>query len=266
MTEADMQTLSGDIESREVLEVQNLHDVYERLETYKDRKMTIDLVCEFHRIVMKNISAGAGHLRIEDSAIYNQAGIAVYLTPRPEDVRPLLVELCFYLNSNNDHPAAAAALSHIWFEKIHPFLDGNGRVGRIMSAFFLKQSGYDFGGLVPLEEYLEAHRDEYYRYLGYDAQDVSPFVEFFLKALVRKVRLVLENPLPKTDKYTHLLPRRGEIMRILDDHRIVSMDFLKRRFRKIPERTLQNDITQLIEAGYVKKMGTTRGVRYAIIA
>ena len=62
--------------------------------------------------------------------------------------------------------------------------DGNGRVGRLLSAYILKKGGYDFSGLVPFEQYLDEHRDDYYYFLGRDRQDVTEFVEFYLTALL----------------------------------------------------------------------------------
>ncbi len=59
-----------------------------------------------------------------------------------------------------------------------------------------------------------------------------------------------------------LSPRRQEIIAVIRDHKMVSFDFLSRNFRGVPQRTLHYDLKQLGQAGYITKLGTTRGVLY----
>lgn len=247
------------------VEIANLVSAYEHVSELLAQDVAIDAIRTLHALVLRTISGDAGHLRTEESAIYNQAGIAIYLTPAPQNIRKLLEAFCVYVNTTNDSPPVAAGITHIWFEKIHPFLDGNGRVGRLLSSYILKKGGYDFSGLVPFEQYLDEHRDDYYYFLGRDRQNVTEFVEFYLTALLSQATVSLKtaHESVKPDKYTHLLPRRAEIMRIMMDHKIVTFDFLSRRFRLVPARTLHNDLSQLIKAGLVQKMGSTRGAVYA---
>lgn len=248
------------------IEVGNLVSAYEQLSGIVGQNVTPDTLKKLHSVVLRDISADAGRLRMEESAIYNQAGTAIYLTPAPQGVRTLLGELCVYVNMTKDAPPVAAGMAHIWFEKIHPFLDGNGRVGRLLSAYILKKGEYDFSGLVPFEQYLDEHRDDYYYFLGRDTQNVTEFVEFYLTALLSQAKISLKVAYEsgKPDKYAELLPRRAEIMRLIEDHKVVTFDFLARRFRAVPVRTLHNDLTQLSKAGLVQKMGSTRGVSYTL--
>lgn len=248
------------------IEVGNLVSAYEQLSGIAGPEVTLETLKKLHSAVLRDISADAGILRMEESAIYNQSGTAVYLTPAPQGVHTLLDELCVYVNETHDAPPVVAGMAHIWFEKIHPFLDGNGRVGRLLSAYILKKGGYDFSGLVPFEQYLDEHRDDYYHFLGRDTQDVTEFVEFYLTALLSQAKISLKVAYEsgKPDKYAQLMPRRAEIMRLIEDHKVVTFDFLARRFRAVPVRTLHNDLSQLTKAGLVQKMGSTRGVSYSL--
>ncbi|MCX6791504.1 MAG: Fic family protein [Candidatus Gottesmanbacteria bacterium] len=263
---SDVDDIHPGNQNTRTIEVSNLVSAYEKLSDIIGQIVTPDTLKKLHSLVLRDISADAGHLRMEESAIYNQAGTAVYLPPAPQDVRMLLDELCVYVNMTKDAPAVAAGMAHIWFEKIHPFLDGNGRVGRLLSSYILKKGGYDFSGLVPFEQYLDEHRDDYYYFLGRDTQDVTEFVEFYLTALLSQARISLKTAYEsgKPDKYAELLPRRAEIMRMIEDHKIVTFDFLARRFRAVAVRTLHNDLSQLTKAGLVQKMGSTRGVSYTV--
>lgn len=263
---SDVDDIRPDTKDKHTIEVSNLVSAYEKLSGIVGQNVTINTFTALHAMVLRDISDEGGRLRTEESAIYNQAGIAVYLTPAPQHIRNLLTNLMDYVNKQSDPPPVLAGVVHIWFEKIHPFLDGNGRVGRLLSAYILKKGGYDFSGLVPFEQYLDEHRDQYYHFLGRDRQDVTEFVEFYLTALLSQARLSLAAAETSVtpDRYADLLPRRGEIMRLIEDHKIVSFDFLSRRFRAVPVRTLHNDLMQLTKAGLVQKMGSTRGVSYTV--
>lgn len=252
--------LSEDVNKREVF---NLVSLYEHIDTFVSRPVSKELLKEIHAQALNGISSGAGFYRIEESAIWNQAGIAVYITPPPQKIVPLIDELITWIVNVTEHPAIIAAVSHIWFEKIHPFDDGNGRVGRFLSAILLSKGGYGFGGMVPIEEYLEKFREDYYRELGKDIQDITSFVEFFIIGLTSQIRTSLEeSEKVQISDTLSLLPRRAELVAIIRDHKSISFDFLIRRFRSIPTRTLHNDVSELIKAGYIRKRGTTRGALY----
>ena len=254
--------ISGSIHKQEIANILKAMSTIDQISTIV---VDIPFLLSLHKDVLNEISSSAGKLRIEESAIFNQAGIAVYLAPAPQSISPLLDELCRFCTSENDPIPIKAAISHIWFEKIHPFVDGNGRVGRLLSLAILKTAGYDFGGIVPIEEYIESHRQEYYDVLGKDIQDVTPFIEYYLTAIVsqaNKSLVEINNPVPK--HRAELLPRRAELLDIIKDHKTVTFDFLTRRFRAIPTSTLHYDLIQLIKKGYIIKLGSTRGTLYAI--
>lgn len=252
-------------QSQHKKEIANILKAFSFLESQKEKSVDTEFLSSMHRIVMQNLSPEAGHFRTEVSAIFNQAGVAIYLTPTPIMIGNLTNDLCSWNNKITDPWPIKAAITHIWFEKIHPFLDGNGRVGRLLSSFIIKQGGYDFGGIVPFEQYLDENRESYYDALNSDNQDVTGFVEFFLTAILSQSKRSLEeakNP-PPVEK-ANLLPRREEILDIIRDHNMVSFDFLARRFVAVPKSTLHFDIKQLMKGNYIKKLGTTKGVVYTL--
>lgn len=254
--------ISGSIHKQEIANILKAMSFIDQISTIV---VDIPFLLSLHKDVLNQLSSSAGKFRIEESAIFNQAGIAVYLAPAPQSIRQLANELCTYYKTSNDPVPIKAAVSHIWFEKIHPFADGNGRVGRLLSYAILKSAGYDFGGIVPIEEYIESHRSEYYQTLGKDVQNVTLFVEYYLNALASQAHTSLEevkNPVPH--HRAHLLPRRAELLDIISDHHAVSFDFLTRRFRAIPTSTLHYDLAQLVKSGYITKLGSTRGTLYTI--
>ena len=246
-------------------EVFNINKAITRLANNPPATLDSTWLLTVHQMAMDGPSPSAGAFRTEESAIFNQAGVAVYLTPAPARIRELLHQLLAYSNDSSDPAPIRAAVAHLWFEKIHPFDDGNGRVGRLLSFTILKAGRYDFGGIVPLEVYLESHRQEYYDELARDTQDVTSFVDFFLTALTSQAKTSLEElKLPIPEHHIELLPRRAEMLDVIRDHRMVSFDFLARRFRAVAPSTLHYDLKQLIKEGYIKKLGSTRGAVYTL--
>lgn len=246
------------------IEVTNLLKALHWIYGLAPKKLSPTTILKLHKFSLGGISSDAGHLRKEPSAIFNQAGIAVYLPPLPSEVPNLFKQLVKSINLSKEPGPVKAAISHFTFEKIHPFLDGNGRAGRLLSTLILKNSGFGFRGLVSLEEYLENKRQTYYDLLGQNNKDITSFVEFFLEGLKVQAEKAMEkiSSAKKEMPEDSLLPRRREILEIVRNQKMVSFDFLKRRFQKIPDSTLHYDLGQLQKEGFIKKLGTSRGALY----
>lgn len=241
---------------------QNLLVAYNTIHSDKFQKLSIDEIKELHRLVMKNLSGLAGNYRSEPWAIFDQSGNAVYLAPMHFDVPGLMDEYIKYIASLQDHPAVIAAVAQFIFEKIHPFADGNGRVGRLISAQVLASKGYGFRGLIPFEKYIESHREEYYRALE-SSLEISDFISFFLEALTAEIGEIITSLGSREEKREDLLlPRRQEILNVISDHPLCSFDAIRRRFISVNVKTLHYDISQLTKKGFIQKVGTTRGALY----
>jgi len=213
------------------LAIQNLEKTYSWLYyQLSDIELNPDFIKTLHTKSLHNLRSDAGTFRTEQSAIFNSAGIAIYLTPPPQEIRPLLAK--WQLQS---YDLCKSIISHYQFEKIHPFIDGNGRVGRLILTQQLRQLGYDFGGLLVIEEAINSTRDDYYYHLQNESKDVTGFVEYFLTLMTDSATKVLEKITRPTEAVTsNLLPRRQEILNIITDHSPCSFDFLHRRFMMVP--------------------------------
>lgn len=255
---------SSDQKKREVFNVlKALELVYER----GARDTSANNILQFHEKTMAGLieKSNLGQFRKEPSAIFNAAGIAVYMPPLPRQVPVLIERLLKYVNSDKESfVPIRAVLAHYMFEKIHPFLDGNGRVGRLLMQSVLEKGGYGMKQLLTLEEYLDNNRNKYYRALEEPEKDVTDYVEFMLEAIAETAdqakNLVVNKQ--KIEAEDYLLPRRAEILRIIKDHKLASFDMIRRRFLNINERTLRYDLKQLQNGGLIKKLGTTKGVFY----
>ncbi len=245
--------------------LKGLNQIYQR----SSRDLTGKILLDLHKLVMHGLinSQDLGSFRKDVGAIFNSAGIAIYLPPRPSQIPSLINKLIVFSNSSKEQfVPIRACLAHYSFEKIHPFLDGNGRVGRLLLQAILQKGGYGMKGLLPIEEYLDNHRSEYYQALEDTEKDVTDYLEFMLEAIAdtaqRSKDIVLEKQQVEAEDYLPL--RRLEILNIIKDHSIINFDTIRRRFLDVPERTLSYDLKKLQDGGFIKKRGATKGVYYEI--
>ncbi len=241
---------------------QNLLSAYNLVHSGKLHTLNLENIKLLHQHVLTDMSASIGSFRTEPWAIFDSSGNAIYLAPMHFEVPNLMEKFVHFVPKINEHPAVVAAIAQFIFEKIHPFPDGNGRVGRLISALVLAQRGYGLKGLVPFEKYLDLHKSEYYRALE-SSNIVTEFIYFFLTALTGEIDEIiysLESDTTETEGI--LLPRRKEILAIIRDHPMCSFDQVRRRFLAVNPKTLHYDLAQLIKTGYVKKIGATRGALY----
>lgn len=255
---------SKDQKRQEVLNIlKALNLIYQK----SNRELTVRQILELQKLVMGGLieKENLNFFRKDVSAIFNSAGIAIYLPPRPLQILSLMNRLVNFVNSSKEiFIPIKASLTHYSFEKIHPFLDGNGRVGRLLIQLVMQRNGYGMRGLLSVEEYLDNHRSEYYQALGDTEKDVTDYLEFMLEAISQTAQkaktLVLEKQHAEIEDY--LLPRRAEILNIIRDLKLVKFDTIKRRFLSVPERTLSYDLKKLQDTGLIRKRGATKGVYY----
>ena len=254
-------------ESRKKIEVFNILKALNLILNKKTKNITSKQILEFHEVAMNNLSENPGQFRQEVAVIFNTAGIAIYMPPPPSQIQSLIEKLLKFINSDKERFAPIkACLAHFIFEKIHPFIDGNGRVGRLLLQSVLNKENYGMHGMLSLEEYLDSHRPLYYDGLENSEKDVTDYLEFMLEAISATAQSV-KNKIMQKREFTSsdfLLPRRAEILAIIKDHKLVNFDQIRRRFFATNERTLRYDLKKLADSGFIIKLGTTKGVYYSV--
>jgi Fic family protein len=246
-------------------ESQNLLEVYERIYSNKySFPLNLEIIKEFHKQVLKNIADG-GHLRTESWAIFDQSGNAIAMTPMANELPRLMNGYIDFINTLSEPVPIIAAVAQFIFEKIHPLPDGNGRVGRLISMFMLQRGGYAFKSQIPLEEYIEAHRESYYAAL-ISSKDATEFIEYFLTALIEQGKKTLQKiqsgTIANVDPRQTMSLRQEEIFEIIKDHPNCSFDFIKRRFLSVSSPTLYRDIAYLIKYNLIIRRGATTNAVY----
>ena len=153
--------------------------------------LSVRLLCDSHRLLMGGVRGHGkqpGELRRSQNWIGGtRPGNAVFVPPPPEKVPGLLADLerFIHVTAQPLPPLVKTALVHVQFETIHPFLDGNGRMGRLLIAALLEHWGLLPEPLMYLSGYLKQHQMEYYRRLSTvrTEGDWEGWVAFFLEGV-----------------------------------------------------------------------------------
>ncbi len=250
------------------LEVFNILSAIKFIERQKiEDKITKKDILDLHKLVMKDLYQSAGYFRKEMGAIFNQAGAVIYVSPPPQDIPELIDALISYISFDGEKfPIITAFIAHLVFEKIHPFIDGNGRVGRLLISLILLRKNWRFSLNIALEEYLDEHKEDYYYCLDVGLRQTEDYLLFMLRAFWQQTEAVKQQVAVESEKKEAIIlpPRQEEIYSIIKEHKIVSFDIIRRRFLKIPERTLRYDLKKLQDKTLVKKIGATKGSFYTL--
>jgi len=149
------------------------------------------LLCEIHRTLLSHGRGNKqepGEFRRSQNWIGGtRPGHAIFVPPPHEEVSGCMEELERFLHDDSDGIPVLikAALAHVQFETIHPFLDGNGHVGRLLVTLYLSAAGLLQEPLLYLSLFLKQHREEYYRLLMScrEEGDWESWVSFFLEGV-----------------------------------------------------------------------------------
>ncbi len=187
-TEAGGETPNADVE-----EVVNyVEAMWWGLERLQELPISTRLICEMHRRLMAGVRGrehSPGEVRTSQNWI-GRAGSTIetanFVPPPPRELADLLADWERFAHEELEMPLLVQdALLHSQFETIHPFLDGNGRVGRLLLVFFLVTRGRLSAPLLYLSAYLEQRRQDYYDGLQAirESGDSLPWIELFLAAV-----------------------------------------------------------------------------------
>ena len=171
--------------SREIQEVRNAIAAYDRFEQW--RPDVEEALLEAHRLLMAGL--------IDEAGNYRRGGVGVmagehviHMAPPADRIPALMHDLFRWLAASEEHPLITSSVFHYEFEFIHPFADGNGRVGRLWQTLILTRWNSMFGN-IPVESLVHEHQAEYYQALqrSTDQTDSAPFIEFMLRMILDSV-------------------------------------------------------------------------------
>ena len=170
---------------QDILEVQNAIHIYEQLVTLAPFSMTSFL--KAHGMLMEGLVPSSGAFRNVPIGAIRPADI-FHEAPHWSHVEPMMQMLFAYLKTIDDHLLLKSCRFHFQMEHIYPFVDGNGRMGRLWQTRLLMEYDPIFEYL-PVDDFIKAHQDDYFLELatGYDTGDCTGFVALMLALIVESL-------------------------------------------------------------------------------
>lgn len=168
--------------------------IFDAVSWLQDRELSFFLIKNIHTVLLDSTRGNErnpGKIRETQNYVGRKGTsieLARFIPPAPELVQEYLENLVEYIKADDRDLIVQVSIVHAQFEIIHPFDDGNGRVGRILIPLFLFKKGLLDYPTFYISEYLEAHRKEYYdRLLRItENKDWEGWIEFFLKAVIQQ--------------------------------------------------------------------------------
>lgn len=240
---------------KDILEVKNAIDVYHKLDKFKVYELKS--LCKAHEILMKDLIENPGKLRSTSVGIVKGSDIA-HIAPPGTLVYSLMTDLFKYLKNDDDLILIKSCVFHFEFEFIHPFIDGNGRMGRLWQTMILKEHS-PFFEFLPIESLVKLKQLEYYNVLGKsDKQGSSTsFIEFMLEIIKDALEdlLKVQNITLTTDD------RIDNFRNIIGTNFFSRQDYL-RAFKNISAATGSRDLKVAVDNGIIEKEGDKRTTKY----
>jgi len=214
-----------------------------------------------------------GGYKARINRVVDAKGRTIYTPPPPEQARVLTQRLLAWINSKDSrklHPVLAGGIAHHRLVSIHPFADGNGRLGRALEAWLACSRGFDTYHLFALAEYFEQDRKIYYDKIQQARDldgDLTYWLEYVAQGVVEtlsrtKVRIISLQVATKAPRII-LTKRQEDVLRLLRDHgRMKSPDI--ERALKLTRARINQIVRPLVESGLVAKDGRTRATTYRL--
>lgn len=167
---------------REIQEVKNAiatYDLFPNLNPFNEKDLLLA-----HKTMMQSLVDNPGHWRCGGVGVFGETG-CVHLAPPADRVPALMSDLFDWLKNADDHLLIRSCVFHYEFEFIHPFIDGNGRTGRLWQSLILSKLNSLFAHL-PVENMVFSNQQAYYDAIASStvAGESTPFVEFMLEIIL----------------------------------------------------------------------------------
>jgi Fic family protein len=240
---------------KDILEVKNAIKAYNTIEEYRPDSITS--FCKAHAIMMNGLIDDPGKIRTKSVGIARGTTVT-HVAPPGDIVKSLDKDLFDYLKKDKDLPLIKSCVFHYEIEFIHPFMDGNGRIGRLWQTVILREYSPVFEFL-PIESLIKEKQKEYYQILSEsDNQGNStPFIEFMLQILDKSIEDLLMSQnvnLTSQDRIDIFKNKIGIVTFSRQDY--------MRHFKNISSATASRDLKLGVISGILIKTGDKRLTQY----
>ena len=243
--------------AREIQEVKGAvaaYDILESLDPY-----SLDDILKAHGIMMNGLVENPGKLRDRNVGVF-KGPVAVHIAPDTEVVPEMMDDLMKWAEGTDQHPLIKGCVFHCRFEFIHPFMDGNGRMGRLWHSLILSRWNPLFAYL-PVETWIRSNQREYYDALkNSDKGDLTKFIRFMLNMIKMAV-----------DEFVDLIAYGrdasgidGKILKIISKDPEATAALMAKEL-KVSDRTVKRHLAVLVEKDLIRRVGSDKSGRWEMV-
>jgi Fic family protein len=241
--------------TREIEEVKGAIEAYDYLEKY-DLSKEKDLLYA-HSLLMSGLLNNAGNYRYSNVGIGGADGVT-HVAPPPNMVPKLMGELFSWLENTDLHLLIVGCIFHYEFEFIHPFSDGNGRVGRLWQSVILYKYKNIFG-LIPIESVVRDNQEAYYKALEDSGAmgESTPFVEFMLEMIYKALSNIKKDNVPNNVPKNVPLKRLDKIVNLIKKDKNITIIELANKL-SVTDKTIKRDMEKLKNSNRIQRIGSQK--------
>ena len=241
---------------KDILEVLNAIEVYDKIHTFSP--YSLQSFKKAHKLLMTGLVDNAGVFRKQSVGIVHGKEIA-HIAPPAENVVYLMKDLFEYVKNDEDPVLIKSCVFHYEMEFIHPFVDGNGRMGRLWQTVILMNK-YPVFEYLPFENLISKTQTDYYKALATSDQtgNSTPFIEYLLNVIDGSLEELLKfrgKKLTSTERLEYI-----KNMGLKEFSRKDYMDI----FKHISTSTASRDLKKGVERGILKVSGEKNKTKYTL--
>lgn len=255
-------------------EVENYLAGLRFVEKHSKSKINEKNVLFLHKTLTNGIlpESASGKYKEKQNYIINEKGITIYTPPSPKETPGLTQSLLDWLETKeaiNLHGILVCAIFHHRLVSIHPFVDGNGRMARIIGTWILYQKSFDIKHIFSLDDFFAADRKRYYQKIEQARElddDLTYWIEYVAEGIISTLKDVTKRikDLQVSSKYEiRLTSRQEDLIKILRDNRSCGVNELQKTLSLTRSR-INQILRPLIKNGLITKEGESRATRYKL--
>ncbi|WP_150466342.1 Fic family protein [Francisella sp. SYW-9] len=233
---------------KEILEIRNAIKVYDTFNTlnYKSEEDFI----KTHLLLMTGLVDEIGRYRSGSVGVMSGSGV-IHVTPPSKKLPHLMADLFNWISNTDEHPLISSCIFHYEFEFIHPFADGNGRMGRLWQSLILSQWNEIFSYL-PVESIIYDNQQTYYN--STDNTDCSVFIEFMLEMLLISIKDITHQVTQHvTHQVTqHVTPQVKELLKVLGTFELSRQEIQDKLGLKDRKSFADRYLNPALEQGFIE--------------